>query len=58
MTVVIIEYFPARTVFRANCRSFLFNLCLIIFGLGPKIEPPPLHKGERLEPALARPVPF
>jgi len=28
------------------------------FGFGPKITPPPLHNGERLEPALALPVPF
>jgi hypothetical protein len=28
------------------------------FGFGPKITPPPFHKGERFEPARARPVPF
>ncbi len=27
-------------------------------GLGPKITPPPLHKGDLFEPALALPVPF
>src|SRR5581483_10681781 len=27
-------------------------------GCGPKTVPPPVHTGERLEPARARPVPF
>jgi len=30
----------------------------LILGLGPNITPPPFHKGEVLEPALARPVPL
>jgi hypothetical protein len=28
------------------------------FGLGPQAIPPPVHIGEVLEPARARPVPF
>ena len=45
-------------VCNANLRSFLFNYNTVCFGLGPKITPPPLHNGERFEPARARPVPF
>jgi len=45
-------------VCNAKLRSFLFNFKLVVLGFGPKITPPPLHNGERLEPARARPVPF
>ncbi len=45
-------------VCKASRRSFLFTLIETVFGFGPKITPPPFHKGERLEPARARPVPF
>ena len=45
-------------VCKANLRSFLFNFKIVFFGFGPKITPPPFHKGDRFEPARARPVPF
>ena len=45
-------------VCKANRRSFLFSFNETFLGFGPKITPPPFHKGERLEPARARPVPF
>jgi len=45
-------------VCKANLRSFLFNFKTTVFGFGPKITPPPFHKGDRVEPARARPVPF
>ncbi|KAI2508658.1 hypothetical protein MHU86_5617 (chloroplast) [Fragilaria crotonensis] len=45
-------------VCNAKRRSFLFNLYSIVFGFGPKVTPPPFHKGELFEPARARPVPF
>jgi len=31
---------------------------VIDFGRGPKVTPPPRQRGERFEPARARPVPF
>ena len=45
-------------VCKADLRSFLFNFNLVVLGFGPKITPPPLHSGERLDPARALPVPF
>jgi len=45
-------------VCKANFRSFLFSLRTVVFGLGPKITPPPFQSGERFDPARARPVPF
>ena len=47
-----------NSVRKASWNSFLFSLCVTTFGFGPKITPPPFHKGERLEHARARPVPF
>ena len=45
-------------VCNANFRSFLFNFNVTFLGFGPKITPPPFQRGERFEPARARPVPF
>jgi len=45
-------------VCNANLRSFLFSFKLVVLGFGPKITPPPLQSGERLDPARALPVPF
>ena len=47
-----------NNVCNANFRSFLFSFRTFTFGLGPKITPPPFHRGERLDPARAWPVPF
>jgi len=47
-----------NNVCNAKRRSFLFNLKVTFFGFGPKITPPPFHKGDLFEPARARPVPF
>ena len=46
------------SVLSANLNSFLFSLCFTVRGLGPKITPPPDQRGDRLDPARARPVPF
>jgi len=58
LTIVIELRLLKSKVCKANLRSFLFNFRFVVFGFGPKITPPPLHKGERFEPARARPVPF
>ncbi len=39
-------------------RSLRLTLKVKLRGLGPKVTPPPVHRGERFEPARARPVPF
>ena len=38
--------------------SLVLILCAYDLGLGPNATPPPAHKGELLDPALALPVPF
>src|SRR4051812_2456096 len=47
---------------RARLKARALTLPLIFLeksrGFGPKTTPPPLHSGERMEPARARPVPF
>ncbi len=48
-----------RHIARANCFCFLLMPLVKFLSLvGPKVTPPPFHKGERIEPCLARPVPF
>ena len=37
---------------------FLVTFKVRVRACGPKITPPPLHNGERGDPARARPVPF
>ena len=48
----------AIAVLRAKRRSLRFILISNSLGFGPKETPPPFQRGERLEPARARPVPF
>ena len=56
--VKICSFLLYSNVCKASFRSFLFSFKKTFFGFGPKITPPPFHRGERFEPALARPVPF
>ena len=44
--------------FKAIVLSFLFILNEQSLGVGPNTIPPPLHKGDLLDPARALPVPF
>jgi len=43
---------------RASLRTFLGTVKAYVLGVGPKIVPPPLQRGERIVPTRARPVPF
>src|SRR5215469_3743751 len=47
-----------RALRRASCLVFLETFLPKSRGLGPNTTPPPAHKGDRNEPARARPVPF
>ena len=58
MTKIIIndgdDYF---NIFGLSDTKRTFKISLY-HGFGPKITPPPFHKGDLFEPARARPVPF
>src|SRR3989338_106866 len=44
---------------KANCLCFLLIILeKFRYLVGPKVMPPPRHKGERIDPCRARPVPF
>ena len=51
--------FTDKTINKAFLLIFLGILFLKTFSVdGPKVTPPPLHIGDRIEPTLALPVPF
>src|SRR3989344_4492787 len=53
------ETLSERAINRASlaARLFIF-ICQLRVLLGPKVTPPPFHKGDRMLPCLALPVPF
>src|SRR3990167_6258539 len=59
MTLILPSRFWAE---RAEIRAFFFiflgSVSLTLRAFGPKTIPPPTKRGERLEPARARPVCF
>ncbi len=55
---IIWNFFTKNVLKTASFFSFLLILYFVICGSGPKVTAPPRHKGERIEPALAFPVPF
>ena len=50
--------FSERADLTASWRAFFGIAFAWLLGVGPNTVPPPTHSGERMDPTLARPVPF